>query len=236
MTDFIRIYDGALSPDFCEHFIKLFEQSPHLKPGTTSGGIDLAKKNSRDLYLNMHPEYTEQLKHIQQTTAKHLFSYLEEHFFILIGAFGLKVYHPKTGQPVDLTVENFAEVGKPQLHVLVPQLFRLGNIQAQKYQVDEGGYPYWHSEVYPQIGHNEALHRILLFMFYLNDVEEGGETEFYYQERKIKPKKGDMVIAPAYFTYTHRGCVPKSNDKYILTSWVLFNRAEQIYGQPPETK
>jgi hypothetical protein len=38
-----------------------------------------------------------------------------------------------------------------------------------------------------------------------------------------------MVIAPAYFTHTHRGNVPVSNNKYILTSWVLFNQAQQIY-------
>lgn len=38
-----------------------------------------------------------------------------------------------------------------------------------------------------------------------------------------------MVIAPAGFTHTHRGLVPRSNDKYILTSWVLFNRAEKLY-------
>jgi excinuclease ABC A subunit len=93
----------------------------------------------------------------------------------------------------------------------------------------EGGYPYWHSEVYPQAGHNDVLHRILLFMFYLNDVDEGGETEFHYQDIKIKPKAGRTVIAPAYFTHTHRGNVPVSNNKYILTSWVLFNQAEQIY-------
>ncbi|TMP71044.1 proline hydroxylase, partial [Pseudoalteromonas ruthenica] len=105
-------------------------------------------------------------------------------------------------------------------------------IQAQKYEVNKGGYPYWHSEVYPQLGHNEALHRVLLFMFYLNDVQDGGETEFVYQNKRIAPKKGTMVIAPGYFTHTHRGNKPVSNDKYILTSWVLFNRAEQIYGQP----
>ena len=151
---------------------------------------------------------------------------------MMIGAFGLKVYHPKTGQPVDLTQDNFEEVGKPQLPLLVQQIFRLGPIQAQKYDINKGGYPYWHSEVYPQHGHNEALHRVLLFMFYLNDVEEGGETEFYYQQRKISPKQGSMVVAPGYFTHTHRGNKPISNDKYILTSWVLFNRAEQIYGQP----
>ena len=232
--DFIEIYEDALDTDFCNQFVQVFESSPHLKAGITSSGVDVAKKNSKDLYLNMHPEYAEQLKHIQQVSTQHLIDYLTKHFFILIGAFGLKVYHPKTGEPVDLTVDNFEEVGKPQMHVLVPQLFRLGNIQAQKYQAEEGGYPYWHSEVYPQVNHNEALHRVLLFMFYLNDVEEGGETEFFYQKRKIKPKTGDMVIAPAYFTHTHRGCVPKSNDKYILTSWMLFNRAEQIYGQPPK--
>ncbi|WP_419147301.1 2OG-Fe(II) oxygenase [Pseudoalteromonas 'SMAR'] len=232
MSDFIRVYDNALSSEFCDEFVKTFEQSPHLTPGTTSGGVDLSKKVSHDLYLNSYPDYAKQLQHIQQVTAKHLFNYLEEHFFMLIGAFGLKVYHPKTGKPVDLTIDNFAEVGKPQLPVLAQQLFRLGAIQAQRYQVNKGGYPYWHSEVYPQHDHNEALHRVLLFMFYLNDVEEGGETEFYYQNRKIAPKRGSMVIAPGYFTHTHRGNMPISNDKYILTSWVLFNRAEQLYGTP----
>ena len=232
MTDFIRIYDNALSKDFCNNFITEFEQSPHLKQGTTSGGIDLAKKDSHDLCLSSYSEYAEQLKHIQQTTAGYIFKYLEEHIFMMIGTFGLKVYHPQTGIPTDLTQTNFDEVGKPQLPLLVQQIFRLGNIQAQKYQVNKGGYPYWHSEVYPQTGHNDALHRVLLFMFYLNDVERGGETEFYYQQRKISPKQGTMVVAPGYFTHTHRGNKPISNDKYILTSWVLFNRAEQIYGQP----
>tara|TARA_B100000700_G_C14980690_1_gene826229 strand:- start:452 stop:1156 length:705 start_codon:yes stop_codon:yes gene_type:complete len=232
MSDFIGVYDNALSDEFCSQFIDLFEQSPHTQPGRTSGGVDLAKKDSRDLYLNAHPEYTQALQHIQQVTARHVMDYVQEHFFMMIGAFGLKVYHPKTGQPVDVTVENFDEVAKPQMGTLLQQLFRLGNIQAQKYEVNKGGYPYWHSEVYPQQGHNEALHRVLLFMFYLNDVSEGGETEFYYQNRKIAPKRGTMVVAPGYFTHTHRGNKPISNDKYILTSWVLFNRAEQIYGQP----
>ncbi|MBL0688325.1 MAG: 2OG-Fe(II) oxygenase, partial [Pseudoalteromonas sp.] len=165
MTDFIRVYDNALSSDFCDNFITTFSQSPHIKQGMTSGGVDLNKKDSHDLHLNNHPEYAEQLKHIQQTTAQYVFKYIEEHIFMMIGAFGLKVYHPKTGQPVDLTYANYDEVGKPQLPLLVQQIFRLGNIQAQKYEINKGGYPYWHSEVYPQLQHNEALHRVLLFMF-----------------------------------------------------------------------
>ena len=47
--------------------------------------------------------------------------------------------------------------------------------------------------------------RILTFMYYLNDIEEGGETEFVYQDRlKIKPTTGTLLIWPAGFTHTHR--------------------------------
>ena len=44
--------------------------------------------------------------------------------------------------------------------------------------------------------------------------------------RKIVPRTGSLLIAPAAFTHTHRGNVPKGGDKYIATSWVLFQRAE----------
>jgi len=67
-------------------------------------------------------------------------------------------------------------------------------------------------------------------MYYLNDVREGGETEFYYQGRKLKPNKGQLVFAPAGFTHTHKGHIPVSNDKYILTSWILFRPAADIYA------
>ena len=42
---------------------------------------------------------------------------------------------------------------------------------------------------------NWNLHtRTMAWMVYLNDVEEGGETEFLYQQLKVKPKKGTVVI------------------------------------------
>jgi len=113
------------------------------------------------------------------------------------------------------------------------RVFRPGAINVQKYSKSVGGYYYWHSEIYPRDPAAETLHRVLLFMFYLNDVERGGETEFLYQERKLKPTSGTMVIAPAGFTHTHRGNVPESHDKYILSSWILFNRAEQLYARKP---
>jgi hypothetical protein len=66
-------------------------------------------------------------------------------------------------------------------------------------------------------------------MYYLNDVEEGGETEFFYQGKKLAPRAGSLVIAPAGFTHTHKVHVPRSGDKYILTSWLLYQRAEKLF-------
>jgi hypothetical protein len=57
-------------------------------------------------------------------------------------------------------------------------------------------------------------------MLYLNDVEEGGETEFLYLKKRIKPQQNRLLIWPAGFTHTHRGNPPLSNNKYIITGWV----------------
>lgn len=232
MTDFIEIYDNALSAEFCQQLINTFDASPHTTQGRTGGGVDLSKKNSTDLYLFQHEEYQPLMQVILQATTHYAAEYFKKYHFALIGPVGLTISHPQTCKPVAITQDNYAELGANKAVDFMRALYRLGPIQAQKYQAGVGNYGYWHSEVYPQQGSTEPLHRTLLFMFYLNDVTEGGETEFYYQQKSIKPKTGRMVIAPAYFTHTHRGCIPTSNDKYILTSWILFNHAEQIYGAP----
>lgn len=87
----------------------------------------------------------------------------------------------------------------------------------QKTKVGEG-YHVWHCEQ----GTAHTARRILFYVVYLNDVEEGGETEFLYQHKRVKPTRGTVVIAPAAFTHTHRGNPPLSNDKYILTGWIEF--------------
>jgi len=62
--------------------------------------------------------------------------------------------------------------------------------------------------------------RHLATMVYLNDVLDGGETEFLYQSRRVKPRAGRVVIFPVEWTHTHRGNPPLSGDKYIMTSWL----------------
>ena len=81
-----------------------------------------------------------------------------------------------------------------------------------------GGYHIWHHEN----GSYYFQQREIVWMIYLNDIEDGGETEFLYQKKRIKPTQGTVVIWPAAFTHTHRGgllCGDK--DKYILTGWYI---------------
>ena len=229
MDDFIEVYDGALSQEFCREMISIFEQSPHRIQGKAGGLVDLAKKQSTDLLLNDFPQYQNALNHIREVTATYVESYMERYRFALIAPVALTLPHPATGKPVALTHENYDELAAEKTGDLMRYMYRLGTVQAQKYQQGSGNYNYWHCEVFPMAPHNEQLHRSLLFMFYLNDVVEGGQTEFFYQKKSISPRTGRMVIAPAYFTHTHRGCVPLSGDKYILTSWVLLQRAENLY-------
>jgi len=80
-----------------------------------------------------------------------------------------------------------------------------------------GGYHVWH---YEAAGQGLSV-RQLVWMLYLNDVEEGGETEYLYQKIRVKPKKGTLVIWPAGFTHTHRGNPPYSNEKYTATGWLI---------------
>lgn len=231
--DFIEVYDDALDPAFCQQFIERFDASQHKVPGRTGGGVDTTKKISTDLYLNQRPEFKEDLGLILKATTRYAEEYFRKYHFALIAPMALTLADPESGQPVAVTHDNYERVAAPQAQDLMKALYRVGGVQAQKYDRGSGNYNYWHCEVFPEAPANEPLHRTLLFMFYLNDVAEGGHTEFFYQQRAIQPKAGRMVIAPGYFTHTHRGCTPISGDKYILTSWILLNRAEQLYGQRP---
>ena len=66
------------------------------------------------------------------------------------------------------------------------------------------------------------LHRIFAWMTYLNDVQEGGTTDFDYYGIKVKPETGKTLIWPAEWTHAHKGTVLKSGSKYIITGWIHF--------------
>lgn len=64
--------------------------------------------------------------------------------------------------------------------------------------------------------------RIFAIIMYLNDVVDGGETEFPHYDLKVKPEKGKVLIFPCNYLFPHQGNMPVSNDKYIATSFINY--------------
>jgi len=80
------------------------------------------------------------------------------------------------------------------------------------------GYHVWHFEQ----GNNNTGNRVLTYILYLNTLNEdqAGETEFLFQQRRVRPVKNSIILWPAAFTHTHRGNPVFGNkDKYIATGW-----------------
>lgn len=95
-------------------------------------------------------------------------------------------------------------------------LHTIDGVKIQKTEPGEG-YHVWHCEHVPP-----KINRLLVYTISLNDVDEGGETEFLYQHFRLKQTKGSLTIFPAGFTHTHRGNPPLSGTKYIMTGWISY--------------
>lgn len=90
----------------------------------------------------------------------------------------------------------------------------------QKYKACSGFYAYHQDSCYRSNTPTGYQTRMLTFIWYLNTVDEGGETEFLDGKIKVAPEKGKLLIFPSTWTYMHRGNMPISNDKYIITGWL----------------
>ena len=98
-----------------------------------------------------------------------------------------------------------------------------GSLQYTHY--NEGQFYNWHQD--------GMDNRMLTIIWYLNDIDEDGYTEFY-TGLKIQPKMGKILMFPALWPWIHRGYPPKYETKYICTGWIrnisegeVINRGEQ---------
>lgn len=101
-----------------------------------------------------------------------------------------------------------------------PSKIGLEEVRMKRYDPDGKDQFGWHADV----GDHASARRFLVMFFYLNDVEEGGETEFSDRvideiNLTVKPKQGRMVMFPPMWMYPHRGCKPISNPKYIISTY-----------------
>lgn len=129
----------------------------------------------------------------------------------------------KTNLPILKDFNNAIQLGLNNYIEKYPMLnevskFTLNtDVKIQATQPGEG-YHAWHCE---QDGLSRS-ERLFLCMIYLNDVNEGGETEFLKQHLRIKPKCGRLVICPAFWTHFHRGNPPLKGVKYMINGWMEF--------------
>ena len=92
------------------------------------------------------------------------------------------------------------------------------HLKVKKYQADVGE-PH-HFPLHVDVFDHRSAMRTVAFLWYLNTVDEGGDTVFPVLETRIAPRAGRLVIMPPYWMYEHVGEAPISGDKYILTSYV----------------
>lgn len=72
------------------------------------------------------------------------------------------------------------------------------------------------------VGDYNSARRFLVCFLYLNDVKEGGETNFPKLNYRVSPKCGRILVFPATWQWRHAGLAPKSNKKYIIGTYLHY--------------
>jgi hypothetical protein len=203
LTNFIKKYDNVLQDSFCDRIIEIFETSSNTDHGAVGYSRNINKdiKNSMDLHFS-HVNHinNDEILRIDNVIHNVLKSYLGSYFKNINNE---QLYNTNINKNILFNYKDGPE-------------FDTG-YNIQKYHKQEGYYNY----------HNDSSvenekYRTITFIFYLNDVYEGGYTEFF-GNYKIIPKKGSLLLFPASWLYPHSGTMPISNDKYILTGWIYNN-------------
>jgi len=187
LTDFITIYENAISLENCKKWIEY---------------IDYLRKEGLILQENskLHERDHETL------------NFSNDDGYDLTSSDKLvRSFLPSIKKYVDNYLQDYSLLGESN--------FLLYDVKAKRIPV-AGGFHKWH---YENASHESATRRFVV-QAYLNTIKEGGETEFLYQNKRIKAVQGTLLIWPAGYTHVHRGNPPIGQDKYILTSWGMLQQ------------
>ena len=184
ITDFIAVYEDAVSVEYCEKFIGYIDHY-------VEHGIIIKEPFDSD--------------HKDHSTINF---HNDARYDMLSGDNLPLTFLPMVKEYVDDYLDRYS--------LLKHEVMLMFDVKAKKIPIG-GGFHRWHYEN----GGLQVSPRKLDVQLYLNTVEEGGETEFLYINKRVKAKQGTLIIFPAAFTHTHRGNPPIGQDKYILTTWVV---------------
>jgi hypothetical protein len=191
MDKYIYIDEHSLSKEICDKIISIYhEDDDNKRLGLTQQGYDTKYKHSMDFDLRA--------AYKSKGIVKLLCNELNE---------AMNQYK--------IQIDRNDKKGILYNH-FKGKILKTTAFQLQHYTKNEGMFVY-HSD--NQINTSTNEERKLVYMWYINDVEVGGETDFI--DFKIKPTTGKLVLFPATWTYPHCANVPISNDKYIITGWFV---------------
>jgi hypothetical protein len=188
--NFVMRFDGFMNPEESQHFINVFEKFQ--QSGLTISRQEQGSPNTM--------KDDDQLYYSSLLTTHELDISDMEPFHLFANRFWETAY-PAYAQKYNV----INQISHHTIRIMKLQKTLVG-----------GGYHVWHNEDDTV----QNMRRIMTYILYLNDVEEGGETEFLYYPKRIKPQTGTLILWPAGYTHAHRGNPPISNTKYILTGWV----------------
>ena len=184
ITDFIAVYEDAVSVEYCEKFIGYIDHY-------VEHGIIIKEPFDSD-----HKDHS-------------TINFHNDARYDMLSGDNL----PLTFLPM---VKDYVDDYLDRYSLLKHEVMLMFDVKAKKIPIG-GGFHRWHYEN----GGLQVSPRKLVVQLYLTTVEEGGETEFLYINKRVKAKQGTLIIFPAAFTHTHRGNPPIGQDKYILTTWVV---------------
>ena len=198
MNNFIYLIDNNLDEIFCDNLIKKYENDKNKYIGVIgrNGTINKELKNTTDLQISRYQNWKNEDTILCQALNKGINEYIDN---ILNNLTNINIFNINLN--IFSNIYNSNDTG----------------YKIQKYDRNKGYYNYHNDFEYS----NKGV-RVITFIWYLNDVEEGGETEFI-NGTIIKPKKGQLLLFSSDWTYMHKGNMPLSNDKYICNGWIYLN-------------
>jgi hypothetical protein len=196
---YIFINENSLSDELCNEIIELFEKEPLKHDGTTHGGLNKNIKDTTDYVIKYN---NDKWKDILNFLDDELTRNINKYFSELLNTDIYKL----SGENSPEKFNFFSNASLCHAGFLI-----------QKYEKNKGRYIYHNDS---EISKKNNKYRILTFIWYLNSIIEGGETGFHADEILIKPTIGKLILFPATWTYPHRGKIPISDPKYIITGWV----------------
>jgi len=203
LENYFYINKNSLSKEVCNEIINYFEIEETCKyEGNTGGGLRKDIKDTLDFQI---PAKNEKNKPHWNKIRNLLERELNNN---------VKNYVKKINDAITVDEEH-----SDLKYKVFNKFVSFETIQIQRYTKQKGRYIY-HQDFLTEW--EAKKFRVITFLWYLNDVEEGGETEFWRTYR-VKPEAGKLLFFPATWTYPHRGMMPISNDKYIITGWIYLH-------------